>query len=312
MRTRCRKLVSVLFLILFLGKPVLPASEGGSKWLSEGDFAEYDAGFEYGNVTHLIFFLGSKSPGILRWQVIRESCGIVELTVSLNVSGEAYWCIREYNKCQTSWVSIYRNVTLTVNVSSREAKYMGHDIGYIPFWVDRMPAKGQRIPMVKLENGSILHGEVITIWDSDVDWYVKKSRPLQIRVLNPDPDNFISILSSYDWYSGLALYFEESGYSPELAPGCCYYTLPDGTNIEILGYGGTPFGRLLGLGFACSFTLRSTSIKIGPPSEEKEIDFEITLIVGFFTASWILIVYVFLRQRAGHMRSELSHNGYSC
>jgi hypothetical protein len=295
----CKQFSLLLFLlIIFWAKPIFSAPEEGSKWLSKGDFAEYDALCIYLNETHLISFHTneSKSLGVLRWQVIGESDGIVELAVSLNASGEAYWCIIG-NECKTSWVSIYRNVTLTVNVSSREAKYMGQDVGYVPFWIDKMPAKGQRIPVAKLENGSILYGEVTMIRDSDVDWYVNKTRPFEIQALNPDPNDFIMILSSYDWYSGLALNFMENGYSPRLTPGCCHYYFPNRTVLEILRYGGTPLGKLLGLGNGCSFRLRSTSIRIGPPSEDNGAGFETILITLFFTALGILISYVFLRQR---------------
>lgn len=291
-----------LFLTEF--SPTLYSSAEGSKWLSVGAFAEYEAAtLALYNATHYIQFLNF--TGVLRWEVIGERAGIVELAVSLNATGRAgvvphggefHWRRKETFNYSTYWLSVYKSVVLTVNVSSREAKYMGQDIGYIPFWVDRMPAKGQRMPMVQLENGSILHGEVITIWDSDVDWHGNKTRPLEIRVVNPDPDNFIGFFYLYDWYSGLALSFSDNGYSYEFAPGSAYGALLNGTRIEVSKYGGTPFGKLLGLCQICVFTLRSTSIKIGPPSEEG-ISLETTLITAFFTASGILIAYVFLRQR---------------
>ncbi|MGB9717642.1 MAG: hypothetical protein ACPL4E_04285 [Thermoproteota archaeon] len=286
------------------------------KWLSVGDFAEYEtATLALYNATHYIQFLNF--TGVLRWEVIGERVGVVELAVSLNVTGKAgvvshggefHWRKKETFNYSTYWLSIYKSVVLTVNVSSREAKYMGHDIGYIPFWVDRMPAKGQRIPMVKLENGSILHGEVTMVLDRDIDWHGNKTRPFEIRVVNPDPGNFIDFFYLYDWYSGLALSFSDNGYSYEFAPGSAYGALLNGTRIEVRKYGGTSFGKLLGLCQICVFILRSTSIRIGPPSEGG-INLEMILILGFFTASWILIVYVFLRQRAGKLEEVVETAG---
>ncbi|MEM2087945.1 MAG: hypothetical protein QXF52_04640 [Thermoproteota archaeon] len=298
----------LLFLALF--SPAVYNFSEGSKWLSVGDFAEYDVSLRFENATFLIgFMVTGESTAILRWEVIRETDGVVELAVSLNATGEAYWCSEEYNGCQTSWISIYKSIVLTVNVSSREAKYMGQDIGYVPFWIEKMPAKGQRIPMAKLENGDILYGEVNIIMDNDVDWNEKKARLMYITAINPDPDNFMYFFNSYDWYSGLALIFYESGNPVEYASSCCPFTLPNGTTIEPRRSGGTLFGKLFDLSHFCTFSLRSTSIKIGPPSREG-VSLEIIMVTVFFTASGIVVAYVFLRQRTRRIVEEAENAGH--
>lgn len=75
-------LLFLLFITIF--SPTFHASNA-SKWLSEGDFAEYVTSFlELYNGTHYIYFY-SNATATLRWEVIREMDDVVELVVSLNL-----------------------------------------------------------------------------------------------------------------------------------------------------------------------------------------------------------------------------------
>ncbi|MEM2087949.1 MAG: hypothetical protein QXF52_04660 [Thermoproteota archaeon] len=299
----------LLFLALF-SQTIYTFSEG-SKWLSVGDFANYNVDLELHNATHFIRFFPN-ATATLRWEVIREMDGFVELAVSINATGKASvvlhdgkpFCRGESYIYYYSWLSVYKSIVLTVNVSSREAKYMGQDIGYMPFWIEKMPAKGQRIPMIKLENGDILYGEINMVADI---------LP-HIDVLNPDPNNFLYFFNSYEWYSGLALSFFEMGrhacdpLDQTYNPVTYNYTLANGTTIEVRRYGKTPLGKIFELGF-CHFVLNSTSVRLGSPFEEKEPGLEIPVATVFFTASSIVVAYVFLRQRTRRIVEEAENAG---
>ncbi|MEM2998777.1 MAG: hypothetical protein QW542_07510, partial [Thermoproteota archaeon] len=267
---------------------------------SEGDFAEYVTSFlELYNGTHYIYFY-SNATATLRWEVIREMDDVVELVVSLNATGIANisgigTSFNPYD--YDSWLNVYKNITLTVNVSSREAKYMGQDIGYTEFWIDKMPSKDQRIPMFRNNKGEMLYGEIFSISPDHLPFNGKKIRPVILEVLNPDPNDFIYTMNYYDWYSGLAITLMERGGSQEFEPGAVRVGTLNGSEVEVLKFGEMPLGKLLSLGSFNMFRLNSTSIRIGSPSEQDEIDVSLVVAVGFFAASGIFIAYVLLRQR---------------
>ncbi|MEM2414606.1 MAG: hypothetical protein QXU42_03740 [Thermoproteota archaeon] len=289
--------VPLFFSLLALIIPVetdlvfYPSNKG--EWISPGDFAEYVVSdIAFYNETHFISNFWNQT-GTLRWQVLSKFDDIVELEVSLNVSGEVVTQAKE-EEPPLSKITVSKRLVLTVNVSSREAKYMGKDIGYIPFWIGKMPSKGQRIPMFR-HGDEMLYGEVFSV-SEDTDWFGKKTRLVILEIFNPDQNDFIYLVNLYDWYSGLALSLVDQGGSPE-NPGEVRIGTLNGTSIEVFKFGGTPLGKLLDLGFSCYFVLNSTSIRIGPPLEEGGLDVELITAVGFFAASGIFIAYVLLRQR---------------
>jgi len=283
----------ILFIILITPvrtNSVFRIPDDAPKQISLGDFAEYKIGtIEFYNATHWIYYFNA--TGTLRWQVLSESNNIAELEVSLKVVGEGSLGINGTFQ-GIKKVAVDKRLVLTVNVSSREAKYIGQDIGCVPFWIDKMPSKGQRIPMFK-NDGEMLYGEVILVGDRDTEWGKWKTRLVYLQVVNPDPYNAINFVGTYDWYSGLALALLDHGSSNEFEPGAATIELPNGTTLEVIRFGGTPLGKLLDLGLTGTFYLNSTSIRVGPPFEESEIDMEFIMTIGFFTASGIPITYVF-------------------